>query len=146
MPQPRSPKITWGTSFANTLTIQYQLDNYRAYSKPRDGYKTRQTLSGVEDALWFGTDYMLEGEIRYVPTTNTGAATGWDGVTGWMAFLEWAQLKNAFRWFPDNASGTYITSYLVDPLEAPDIRIEPSDLSRTFRLVIRNATTPYTNY
>lgn len=146
MPQLRSPKITWGTSFANTLTVQYPVDNYAAYSKPRDGYKTRQAMSGVEDALSIGTDYILECEIRYVPTTNTAAATGWDGTTGWRAFLEWAQLKNSFRWFPDNASGTYIDSYLVEPMDRPDLRIEPSDLSRSFRVAIRNPTTPYNSY
>lgn len=146
MPQIRSPKVTWGTSYANTITVQWTLDNYLAYSAPRDGYKSRQAMSGIEDALWIGTDYMLEGDIRYIPTVTNGSATGWDGTTGFRAFIEWGQLKNSFRWFPDNASGTYIDSYLVEPSGKPDVRTEPTDLSRTLRIVIRNPTTPYDAY
>jgi hypothetical protein len=146
MPQLRSPQIRWNTAFTNIITVQYPVDNWMAYSKPRDGYVARMAMSGVEDALWIGTDYMLDCEIRYVPTTNTASATGWDGVNGWRSFLEWSQLKNTFRWYPDSASGAYIDSYLVEPMDRPDMRIEPSDLSRSFRFVIRNPIAPYEGY
>ena len=145
MAQIRPPKITWGTSFTNTITFGYPADNWNSYSRPREGYKTRQAMSGVEDALWIGTDYMLELEVRWVPTTDTGSQTGWDGTTGWRAFLEWAQLKNTFRFFPDNTSGTYIDSYLVEPIESANGSIEP-DNTRRFKIVIRNPSTPYNGY
>ena len=141
------PKITWGASFANTLNFGYPLDNFASYSKPRQGSEWVQATSGAEDAWVVGRDYYLQGLARWIPTTDsTGpTATGWDGSTGFRAFLEWAQDKNAFRWFPDKNSGTYITSYLFEPLA--DIAITPeADGTRQVNLVMRNSGSAYDGY
>jgi hypothetical protein len=142
----RRPKITWGTSFANTLDIAYPLDNFKAYSTYREGSQFAQTMAGVEDAWIIGTDYTLEGDVRWIRTTNTTTplATGWDGSTGVRAFLEWAREKNQFRFYPDTTVNTYILSYLVEPLDGSH-SLE-SDGTRTIRLVMRNASTAYEGY
>jgi hypothetical protein len=142
----RIPKITWSGSFASTLNIGYALDDYAAYSTYREGSEFAQATSGIEDAWVIGIDYMLEGTIRWIPTTNTTnpTQTGWDGTTGVRAFLDWARQKNVFRFYPDKDSATYITSYLVNPLDGKHT-LEP-DGTRQFRIVIRNVTTAYDGY
>lgn len=140
------PKITWGTSFANTLNIGYPLDDWNATSTFREGSEFVQSLSGVEDAWIVGTDFILKGTVRWIYTANSTnpTQTGWDGLTGWRAFLEWARQKNAFRFFPDKDVNTYITSYLVEPLDGAH-SVEP-DGTRSINLVIRNSTTAYDGY
>lgn len=143
----RIPKITWGTSFANTVNIGYPLDNWASYSSAFDGSQFLQVESGTEDAWVINTNYILEGDIRWIPTSDltNPTRTGWDGTTGVRAFLEWARLKNQFRWYPnkdDNA--TYVTSYLVEPINGAHA-LEP-DGTRTIRIVMRNSSTPYNGY
>ncbi len=79
----RIPKITWGTSFANTLNIGYPLDNWASYSSAFDGSQFLQVESGTEDAWVINTNYILEGDIRWIPTDNSTnpTRTGWDGAT-----------------------------------------------------------------
>lgn len=143
----KCPKITWGTSFANTLSIGYPLDNYKSGSTPRDGSAWAQSPGGAEDAWIVGTDYTLEGDIRWIPQTNvaTPAATGWDTAsTGFRLFLEWARAKNAFRWFPDKDAVGYIESYLVEPLTGTP---EPeTDGTRSLHIVMRNSSSAYDGY
>lgn len=142
--QTQSPKITWNTSFATTLSIQYPVDNFSTYSQPRDGSTFAQSQSGIEDSWIIGTDYYLEVDIRWIPITDTGSATGWDGATSWRGFLEWARAKNAFRFYPDKDSGTFYTSFLLEPaLAGAELEI---DGTRRIRLVMRNATTAYLGY
>lgn len=141
--QQKTPKITWGASYANTLTIAYVLDNWRAYSIAREGSEWVQAMSGVEDAWVIGEDYYLEADVRWIPSSNTisPVASGWNGIAGWSALLTWARQKNPIRWYSDKDSGSYITSYLVDTETIHGI--EP-DGTRNFRMKIRNSTEGYT--
>jgi hypothetical protein len=142
----RIPKITWSGSYAATLNMGYPLDNWASYSNAFQGSQYAQVESGVEDAWIINTEYVLEGAIRWIPTSNSAnpTQTGWDGVNGVRAFLEYARAKNTFRWYPDTNSASYITSYLVEPLDgAPTL--EP-DGTRTIRIKIRNSSTDYSGY
>lgn len=142
----KKPKILWGAAFANTLSIGYRLDNVIAGPEPRAGSETAQAPSGVEDAWTIGTDYILEADIAFIPQTDTASplATGWDGATGFAAFLSWARDKNLIRFYPDKDAGTFIDSYLVEPMAGQG---QPeTDATRRVRLRIRNASTPYDGY
>jgi hypothetical protein len=141
------PKITWNTGFGSTFTFAYTLDNWSSYSKPRDGSEWAQSTSGIEDAWIVGKDYYLEGDIRWIPSTDTTSpvATGWDGSTGVRAFLEWAWDKNGFNFYPDKNAGNPILSYLVQPIDNAQITIE-SDGTRMFHIVMRNAAVAYDGY
>ncbi len=142
----RTPKITWGTSFANTLGFLGPLDNAVAYGEPREGSEFLQATSGAEDAWIVGTDQVLEGDVRWIPGVTSGSVTGWDGSTGWSAALAWLRAKNAARFYPDATSGTYQTVYLVEPARgAPTI--EETDGTRRLRLKLRDTTqTAFTGY
>lgn len=137
------PKITWGASFVNTLTIAYPLDDWRSYSEQRGGSITLQVESGTEDAWDMGSDYVLEGSARWITSTGTNPS-GWDGSTGWRAFLEWARLKNVFRFYPNADVNTYYSCYLVEPLNGQHTL--EMDGTRSIRLVIRNPTSPFDGY
>lgn len=141
------PKILWGAAFANTLNIGYPLDNAIAGDTPRPGSETIQAPSGSEDAWTVGWDYVLQGDIRWIPQSNTSSplATGWDGATGFRAFLQFARDKNLIRFYPDATLGTFIDSYFVAPMQDPP----PSESDGTRRLGgfrIRNFTTAYDGY
>lgn len=142
------PKVTWGASFANTLNFGQPLDNAVAYSTPREGSEWVQGASGARDAWLMGHNQRLRGTVRNVPTSNTTdpLATGWDGSTGWAAFLEWARDSNAFRFFPDKDSGSFHTSYLIEPLQsAPGL--EQGTQDRTFDVEIEEVDgNRYTGY
>jgi hypothetical protein len=142
----RIPKITWSGSYAATLNVGYPLDNWAAYSNAFEGSQFVQVESGTEDAWIINTEYVLEGDIRWIPTTNgvNPTQTGWDGVNGVRAFLEYGRAKNTFRWYPNKDEGTYIESYLVEPLNGAH-GLEP-DGTRTIRIKIRNSTTDYSGY
>lgn len=146
----RTPKIGWGASFANTIEIEL-LDNPIAYSAPREGSEWDEGGTGVEDAWILGTDQFLEGDVPFIHT-NTGdninatIATGWDGATGWRAFLEWARQKNQFRWYPDRTSGTFVLCYLVEPMNGAP-QLDEGDGTRRLHLKIRTADdSPFTGY
>lgn len=142
----KTPKIVWGTPFANNLRIGYPFDQYAAGSEPREGSEAAQSRSGVEDAWTTGTDYILEVTVRYIPQEDTASplATGWDGPTGFRAFLEWARDKNVVRLYPDAAGGTFIDCYLVEPMRG--IPEPEADGTRTIRIRLRNVTTPFDGY
>lgn len=142
----RKPKITWGSGFTGSIDIAYPLDNAVAYSKNREGSESIRTPSGVEDAWIVGIDYHLEGDIRWIPTTDTTSpvATGWDGAGKWQEFLEWARKKNEFRWYPDATLGTYHASYIVEPIDTPPT-LEP-DGTRTIKFEIRQASSSFLGY
>lgn len=115
-------KIVWGDTYANTLQAGYALDTAKSYSESRTGSETIQYVSGVEDAWVTGDDQVLEGMVRWIPrlatTTPEGVnATGWEGATGWRAFLEWARRKNVLRFYPDPVgdAATFFPCYLVEP-------------------------------
>lgn len=139
-------KITWSGSFLAQVNIPYPIDNAVGYSVPREGSEWSQAVSGIEDANILGTDYVFEGDIRWIPNTNSTnpLATGWSGSNGVQSFLEWARQKNTFRFYP-NASGTFVDSYLVEPMmDAPTL--EP-DGTRRIHIKIRNAgSSSYSGY
>jgi hypothetical protein len=140
------PKILWGAAFANTLAIGYWLDNTAAGDEPRPGSEVVQAPSGIEEAWTIGTDFLLTGEVRYIPPTDTATpvATGWDGATGFRAFLAWARDKNVIRFYPDATAGTSIDCYLVEPMTgqaAPE-----ADGTRRVVLKLRNTTTAFDGY
>lgn len=142
----KTPKILWGSAFANTLSIGYPLDNTIVGDEPRSGSQQVQGASGLEEAWTVGTDYVLQGDVRWIPQTDTvtPAATGWDGTTGFRAFLAWARDKNVIRFYPDSGAGTYIDSYLVDPMGGQGST--ESDGTRRVTLKIRNTSTAYDGY
>lgn len=142
----RIPKIMWSSSFATTMSIGYPLDNNLSYSTYRQGSEFAQTVSGIEDAWVVGTDYVLEGDVRWIPTSSSinPVQTGWDGATGVRAFLEYARQKNEFRFYPDKDGVNYITSFLVEPLDGKHT-LEP-DGTRNIRLVIRTPSGSYDGY
>lgn len=130
-----NPKITWGTSYGSTLLFAWPLDNVVAYSEPRKGAAYAVAASGARDAWLPGTDYVLAGDVRWIPKGSGTNPHGWDGSTGWRAFLEWARAMNAFRFYPDSGVATYYDCYLRAPLEG-EPRIEQATGERSFRLEI----------
>jgi len=148
MPIDTRPQITWEAAFANQLDFGYPLDNAVSYSQDREGSEWVQGPSGVEESWLLGVDDYLAADVRWIPTADTTnpVATGWDGATGWRAFLAWARdMANPFRFFPDKDLGGFTLSTLVTPREGePGLE---SDGTRRFRFVIRNsAGNPYTGY
>jgi hypothetical protein len=140
----RPPKILWGAGFANTLLVELPLDNVKRGPTPRAGSSTSQAPSGVEDAWTVGTDYLLTAELRHIPRDATATATGWDGATGVGEFLTWARDKNLLRFYPDKDLGTFIDSYLVEPMQGEG---EPEEDGTTRLLLkLRNPTTRYDGY
>lgn len=140
------PKILWGAAFANTLNVGYRLDNVKSWDEPRQGGAVDQAPSGVEDAWTVGVDYVLEGELRWIPQTDTTTplATGWNGALGVRAFLQWARDKNVVRFYPDAASGTFIDCYLVEPMKGGGEVEEDGTRRVVFRL--RNSTSNLDGY
>jgi hypothetical protein len=110
------PKITWGASFANTLTFAQPLDRAITYDVPKDGSTRSESLDGTaEDGWTYKHRGILEGDARRIPYTTTGGITGWEGTAGWDAFLIWALDTNAFRFYPAATdTATYLTCYLAD--------------------------------
>ena len=135
------PKITWGTSFANTLYPGYPLDNPVAYPQQREGSEVDESPSGIRDAWNLGDEELLEADARWIPgtagTTPEGnTITGWDGATGWQAFLKWAREMNPFRLYPDKDVASYHTCYLIEPASGAPGREE--DGTRRLHLVIKD--------
>jgi hypothetical protein len=139
----RKPKIEYGANFSKTLTFEYPVDNWSAYSSPREGSDFVYTLGGVEDSWIVGTDYYLEAQIRWIPTVS-GSFSGWEGDPGFDDFLEFARTKAPFKWYPDATVTGSITSYLVDPLEG-GASLEP-DGTKSITLLIRNTGSAYLGY
>lgn len=140
--------IAWGAAFANTLNVGYWLDDVTAGDEPRAGSEQLQSPAGSEDAWTVGTDYVLQCKVRWIPQSNTSSplATGWDGSTGFRAFLQWARDKNAFKFYPDVSDlTTHIDNcYLVEPMTGQGAF--EADGTRVVQLKIRNASTPFDGY
>ena len=130
------PKITWGAAFANTITFAYALDGAVVGALLRDGSEVVQLVSGVEDASVAGFDQTLTGDVRWLLGETAGGITGWDGTTGWAAFLEWAWAKQSFRYYPDATAGTYYSCYWAGEAALPTL--EPNGRRRV-TLTIRTA-------
>lgn len=143
-------KFTWGSGYANTLYLGLPADNVIGYSSPRPGYQRTRAPSGVEDAWRPGTDYILEFDVGEVPSTDDSAgnfsgwqpATGWEGASGFEAFIDWCRDSNKPRFFPDASSGTYIECHVYPPEGAPELE---DNGTRRVRLKLVH-TSPFTGY
>lgn len=147
MSQNAVPRILWGASFANVLSFGYPLDGPISYPLPREGSEWVQASSGVRDAWLVGTDQRLRGSVRHIPIADTVSpvASGWDGATGWRAFLEWARAMNVFRFYPDKDLAGYLECYLVAPLLEPPALED--DGTRTLELEVESsAGTAFSGY
>lgn len=142
----KAPKILWGAGFVNTLSIGYPLDNVKAGSEPRAGSAFDRSASGTEDAWIVGTDYLLTADVRWIPQVDTATplATGWDGSTGFRAFLEWARNKLPVRLYPDAGAGTLIACVLAEPMQG--VAEFESDGTRKITLTLRNTSTAFDGY
>lgn len=141
------PRIAWGAGFTNSLVFGWPLDEAKAYSLPRPPYEVEVSPGGVETAWLTAHNQMLDGVVRWIPGVDTGGVTGWDGATGWRAFLEWARAKNQFRFIPNQAVlGTFFLATLHAPLEESGVENE-DDFTRRFRISIRRVDDqPITGY
>lgn len=97
------PRINWGDTLQCWLNVAHPLEAPTSGSEPRDGFETIRLPSGTEDVWNMPDDYFLRGRVRSIPITDDAylAATGWDGATGWRAFLEWARRKKSCQFYPD---------------------------------------------
>lgn len=140
------PKIVWASDFSKTLSFGYGLDNVITYSVAGDESQFALVQSGAEYSWITNTFYVLEADVRWIPYEDTTSplASSWNYSDGWREFLEYARTKATFRFYPDKTAATYITSYLVEPINGTH-GLEP-DGTRNIRLVIRNNTTPYAGY
>lgn len=140
-------KITWNSGFSSTLNFGYLLDNPVSWSGPRVGSEFVDLQDGSQDAWIVATDYFLSGVVRWIQTSNVAdpLGTGWDGATGWRAFIEWAHDSNTFRWFPDKDSGSFINCTLVSPGFGTPPGLN-ADGSRTVNLLIRSPSSSFDGY
>lgn len=144
----RIPKIQWDTA-PNTLEFGWPLDAAVSYLEPVEGSTLVVAPSGVRDSWIVREEPRLAATARWIPTTDgTGFGvpiTGWDGATGWRAFLSFARTGQTFEFFPDRDLVTSITSHLVSPFtgEPPQERSG----ERSIRIVIASAdSTTYDGY
>ena len=140
------PKFTWGAAFVNALSIGYPLDSVKAGDEPRAGSAFDRSVAGIEDSWITGTDYLLTAMVRYIPQVDSASplATGWDGTTGFRAFLAYARQKNLVRFFPDATSGTFVACYVADPMQGtPDYE---TDGARKLTITLRNTTAAFDGY
>lgn len=144
--------ITWGTNFTGSLELGYALEGARQFTQNRGNKpSTFQLRSGVEVGWVRGTDFMLDGIVRWVPresgsqTPAGNPLSAWEGPDGWDAFIQWTREANQFRWHGDrdNASGSFILSTAA---EIGDPTLESADGTYTFTFRIRNPNSPYLGY
>lgn len=101
----RVPRIRWGSTLQDEIVFGLPLERPKSFGQPREGREEAQAPSGVEDAWTLGTDRMLLGAVRMIPTEDRlpyPRSTGWLGSAGWDAFLEYARDKGGFRVYPDS--------------------------------------------
>jgi hypothetical protein len=146
MSRGRIPRILWGAGFANTLQAGWPLDSALSYSEPRPGFARSTTTAGGEDSWSYGDFFFLSGvwvgvrPSAYVGGFGGRTVTGYDGATGWQAFLAWARLGNTFRFvFDDAVPGTFRECVLVEPMKG-DGELDTTDYSRRIPLVMRSNT------
>lgn len=139
--QTKRGKITWGAAYANILTFQFNPDMAISYTRALEGSQFITTIAGTRDA-WVTDEFCLDITLRWLYTTH-GTYSAWDGVTGIERAISYMRAMNPIRWYPDAASGTYITSYLGNPDATPVLE---ADGSRAIQLLLVNTTTAYEGY
>ena len=151
------PKITWFPGgLATPLVLRYPLDEAAAYPRMSKGSDVQQIRSGETDAWTEDTEWCLSAMVRYIPATDEvnglGAtvATGWDGASGWRAFLEYCWNGGTFLFFPDGTTPTYFVAELLEPAMGDYAGSPPSaepDYSRALKIVLRRSdTVPISGY
>jgi hypothetical protein len=116
-----TPRITWGAGYANALVFFGRFDAVIGF--PREfGESTHDlTLGGDGVGYTWPEHSILSGIVRRIPRVDTAGVTGWEGATGWDAFLtSWARDYQPFRWIYDaTVPGTYTEVFLVEPMNGP---------------------------
>ena len=133
------PKIVWN---GNTLTFSEPLEKPVTWPQDRPGTEVAEAPSGTRDAWHTGSYWFLAAVVRRVPRVSGTSVwghsdTGWEGATGWAAFLEWARKGNTFAFYPDKDAGTSFTCYLLEPGQAQPQPSLEEDGTRRFSLKIR---------
>lgn len=144
-----TPKIAWGSSFANTWTWPSPGDNPRPDKKVQGAHGESQ--SGVRTAWVTREDATLRITARFIPKATAGAVTGFTASTGVLDALAWmwgnsgtATAQSQFRFYPDKDSGTYHTCVLV---EEPEHERDIGGSHYTVRLHMRDTSgTAFTEY
>lgn len=140
--QPRLRAVGAGGSiFGTQLLLGYPLDEAIAFDRPAEGSMMAFLPSGEADAWDAGTADLLRATVRWVPRedTVTPAATGWDGATGFKAFLRHCRRANTVWLTPDTTDlSAGWTVRLEEPYDA-EPALEP-DMTRTVRLLLRSTT------
>ena len=119
MGQPPLPQLLFGPTLDTVLDLPYPLDNLVTYTEPR-GSETVQYPSGTEDSWYQGTDYCLEGDVRWLPLggpTNPGyqLTQAW---SAWEQFLALGRQRQPqrVRYVPDRTFPTnYVDGWLAEP-------------------------------
>lgn len=102
-----TPYIRWGTNYANAAYFGFPADNVTSWSEPRERSEFIQGPDGGEDSWIVGFDQVLEGDLRWIPGSDTlfyPRCTGWDfnaATPGVRQMLENVKAKNLFAWHPD---------------------------------------------
>lgn len=130
-----------GEIFWTELHLGYPLDEAVSYSRPAEGSAMAFLPSGAVDAWDAGETHVLQATVRWIPRENTASplATGWDGVTGFRAFLAHARRGNPCWLSPDltDLSAGW-TMHVEAPFDdAPALEV---DMTRSVALVLRSAT------
>lgn len=139
MAPPKTAKITWGASFANTWLFFGAPDSPTPLPIARGA--VHESDAGNRDFWQQRDDRELVVEAVMIPKTITNSVTGYsDATTGVQEALLWMQKQNPFRYFPDKDSGSFHTCYLIDFDPERDIRFEPGGNRRRVRLRMRDTT------
>lgn len=144
----------------SVVLMGLHLDDARSWDEPREGSEWVKAPSGVEDAWIVARDYMLEGDVRWIPTVDEAAPhnrTGWDGRrehalinSGWSSLLDFASsLRATIVFVPDRDDAskfhnTYIQAPRDESNRRPDLE---QDTTRRFTLILRDSDdVPFEGY
>ena len=140
-----TPKITWGTSFPNTLVLDRALDDAMSYGDVVEPTSILPCENGEVEGCSAGWREYLTGIVHRIPRLTTNGITGWEGATGWDEFLAEAREGEQFRFYPDATSGTYFLCELAE--ETEEGHDEETNRYRMIRLTIRTVdNSPITGY
>jgi hypothetical protein len=149
--QATSPRIMWGSGFTTSASFAFPIDNAQSISEQRDGSEYVVAPSGNTDAWTTGRNFLLTGNWRWIPTTNSTSPlqTGWDGTTGVRAMLEYMQDQQPVRLYPDAKGSAFITCYLSSPMGpnsvAGAVSIE-ADGSRNLQMTLYSSGSAFDGY
>lgn len=135
------------------------IDSVRSWSDPQEGSEWAVSAGGVEDSWIQGTHEFLAGDVRWIPGVDVNSPhkqTGWDGRreaawinAGWKSFLEFGWTKQTWTFVPDqtDADAGPKTCYLIEPMDDNEPDLEQADMTRTFRIQVRDSSDlPFEGY